>query len=121
MIKETDTFYLNLDEPIQTCMIALRSLILKLDSNIIETQKWGVPCFCYKKKMFCFLSFKQKNKEPYILVVERWRINHLSLESGGLKRMKHLPINADEDLPVAIIEEVLNEVLDLYRNGVIKA
>lgn len=120
MIKETENFYLNLDEPLQSCMLALRDIILKSDDLVTETQKWSLPCFCYKKKMFCFLSFEQKTSEPYLLLVEGWRINHPSLLSAGRKRMKHLPIDVSKDLPVETITEILNEALDFYRNGVIK-
>ena len=119
-MKETDNFYLNLDEPNQSCMLALRSIILKQDDQIMETQKWGLPCFCYKKKMFCFLSTDPKTKEPYILIVKGKLIDHPMLETGNRTRMKILRIDPTEDLPLSVIEEILNEALDLYRNGIIK-
>lgn len=119
-MKKTDNYYLSLEEPNRSCMLVLRDIILKQDEHIMETQKWGMPCFCYEKRMFCFLSVDSKTKEPYILIVEGWRINNPFLESAGRKRMKHLSINANEDWSIEIIEEVLNEALDLYRNGIIK-
>jgi hypothetical protein len=121
MMKETDNFYLNLEEPNYSCMLALRSIILQQDDQIKETQKWSMPCFCYKNRMFCFLSIDKKTKEPYILVVEGRLINHPMLESGTRTRMKVLKVNPNEDLPLSGIVEILTAALDLYRNGIIKS
>ncbi|MDL2214863.1 DUF1801 domain-containing protein [Dysgonomonas sp. OttesenSCG-928-M03] len=119
--KETDRFYFDLEEPTRSCLLALRDIIFKSDDNISETQKWGIPCFSYKKKMFCFLSYEQKTTQPYLLVVEGWRIDHPALEANGRKRMKHLPIDPDHDLPIQTIEEILSKALDFYRDGTIKS
>ena len=100
-------------------MLALRSIILKQDEHITETLKWGMPCFCYKKKMFCFLSEDQKTKEPYILIVEGRLIDHPMLETGNRTRMKILRIDPNKDIPLIVLTEILSEALNLYRNGVI--
>ena len=118
--KETDNFYLNSEEPNRSCLMALRSIILSQDNNIIETRKWNLPCFCYKKRMFCFLSVDQNNI-PYLLIVEGALINHPLLEANGRKRMKSISFDPNEDLPIETIEEILNSALDLYRNGIIKS
>lgn len=121
MIDKLYNFYLEREEPQKSCLLALRDVILAQDEHVSETMKYDMPCFCYNKKMFCLLSFEQRTGKPYILIVEGWRINHPSLESAGRKRMKHLPIDVNQDFPIEIIEKVLNEALDLYRNGIIKA
>ncbi len=53
MSVELHHYYLNKQEPHKRCLLALRSILLEQDKNITETQKWGMPCFCYKNKMFC--------------------------------------------------------------------
>lgn len=120
MIKQLDNFYLSLEEPIQGCLLALRTIILKQDENISETLKWGIPCFCYKNRMFCFLSYEPKTQEPYLLVVEGFRLQHPLLIAAGRKRMKHISFDPEEDLPIESILEILNAALELYRNGTIK-
>jgi hypothetical protein len=70
MIRETDAFYLNQEEPNKSCLLALRTIILDQDKQITETRKYGMPCFCYKGKMFCYLWTDKKTDEPYILMVE---------------------------------------------------
>jgi len=120
-MKETDSFYSELNEPYQSCMLALRSIILEQDENITETQKWGLPCFCYKNRMFCFLSVDKQTKEPYILVVEGRLIDNPILETGNRSKMKILRVDPHKDLPVSAIVEILNQALELYRTGIIKS
>ncbi len=120
MLKETDHFYLNQEEPNKGCLLALRSIILKQDKLISETKKYGMPCFCYKKKMFCYLWTDKKTYEPYILMVEGKHLNHPLLEEGTRSRMKTFKVNPNEDLPIETIGSLLKQALDLYRNGIIK-
>ena len=98
----------------------MRNIILNQDDNITETKKYGMPCFCYKKKMFCYLWTDKKTDEPYILFVEGKYLNHSELEKGDRSRMKILRIDPNADLPVKTIELLLNDALDLYRTGRIK-
>lgn len=120
MIKETSSFYLSKQEPHKSCLLALRSIILRQDPDITETVKYGMPCFCYKKKMFCYLWTDKKTDEPYLLMVEGKHLDHPSLVSGDRARMKILRVNPSKDLPIATIESVLVQALDLYRDGIIK-
>ncbi|MFD2823360.1 DUF1801 domain-containing protein [Lacinutrix iliipiscaria] len=116
----TDNFYLNQEEPNRSCLLLLRDLILNQDQDTSETRKYSMPCFCYKNKMFCYLWIDKKSHEPYILFVEGKHLNHSELEVGSRKRMKTLRINPNEDVPITKITNLINEALDLYRNGIIK-
>lgn len=117
---DKDSFYLNQTEPNGSCLIALRNLIINADANIVETIKWGMPCFCYKNRMFCFLWIDKKTDEPYILLVEGKFLNHQNLETGKRSRMKILRVKPNIDLPIITIKLILNQALNLYRNGIIK-
>ncbi|MNL36222.1 hypothetical protein D3C87_1582920 [compost metagenome] len=119
MLKELDSYYLNKDEPNRSCLLALRSIILDQDTNITETQKWGMPCFCYKKKMFCYLWTDKKTDHPYVLMVEGKYLDYPELEKGDRSRMKIFRVNPNIDLPVMTIESILQKALDLYRKGII--
>ena len=119
-MNDHDSYYLNKEEPNGSCLLALRTMILEQDIHVTETRKWGMPCFCYKKKMFCYLWTDKKTDEPYILMVEGKHLNHPELEAGNRSRMKIFRVNPYHDLPVASIQLILNQALDLYRNGTIK-
>jgi hypothetical protein len=120
MIREIDQYYFQQEEPNRSCLLALRSIILEQDPQVTETRKWGMPCFCYKKKMFCFLWTDKKTLEPYILFVEGKFLEHPQLEKGSRSRMKIFRIKAHEDIPINTLKPLLDEALNLYRNGVIK-
>jgi hypothetical protein len=120
MIREIDTFYLKKEEPNKSCLLALRSIILKQDPTITETQKYGMPCFCYRKKSFCYLWIDKITEEPYLLMVEGKHLLHPALEAGKRSRMKIFRVNPNKNLPVKTIGTILQQSLDLYRTGKIK-
>lgn len=115
------TFYFDRKEPNQSCLLALQHIILKQDTEITETTKYGMPCFCYKKKMFCYLWEDKKTNEPYLLFVEGKYLEHPKLEMGSRARMKIYRVNPNLDIPVKEIELLLNQALDLYRKGILKS
>ena len=120
MAREPDTYYLKINEPNKSCHLALRSIILDQDTQVTETIKYGMPCFCYKKKMFCYLWTDKKTNEPYLLFVELKHLDHPKLEVESRSRMKIFRVNPNKDLPIRTIEKLLNAALDLYRSGIIQ-
>ena len=120
MIPDIDHYYLNKAEPTQSCLLALRTIILQQDPNITETQKYGMPCFCYKKKICCYLWTDKKNNHPYLLMVEGKHLVHPELEAGKRSRMKVFSVDPNKDLPIKTIEVILQKALDLYRTGIVK-
>ena len=119
-MNELNNFYLYIKEPNRSCLLALRNIILDQDKEVTETMKYGMPCFCYRNKMFCYLWIDKKTHEPYILIVEGKYLDHPDLESGKRSRMKILRVNPIQDLPLTKIQLILNQALDLYRTGRIK-
>lgn len=120
MIEELHTYYLGQEEPNRSCLLSLRSIILEQDENITETRKYGMPCFCFKKKMFCYLWTDKKTNEPYILMVEGKHLAHPELEQGERSRMKIFRVDPKKDLPLKTIKVILQSALDLYTKGIIK-
>ena len=70
-----DDFYLKQIEPYRSVFLTLRNVILSLDPNVSDELKYGMPFFCYKKKMFCYFWIERKSKESYIGLVEGGRID----------------------------------------------
>ena len=92
----------------------MRDILLSFDSEITETTKYGMPCFCYKGKMFCYLWQDKKSNEPYFLLVEGINLEHPALESGDRKRMKVYRVNPEKDIDIKVIHAILNEARALY-------
>src|SRR4030095_2244077 len=87
-MTEVDKFYLQQSEPIKSCFLALREIILSHDKEIVNAWKYGLPFFCFRRKMFCYLWIHKKYKQPYLGIVEGKRFNHRALISKKRSRMK---------------------------------
>lgn len=114
MISELDLFYDKQEEPNKGCFLALRSIILNLDSNITEAYKYKLPFFLYKNKMFCYLWKDKQTNVPYIGIVKGNEINHPLLEQGNRKKMKILSVNPNKDIPIEALEDILKSAIKLY-------
>lgn len=121
MPHDLSAFYLSQPEPNKSCLLALRDIILSQDPSVSETIKYGMPCFCYRKKAFCYLWTDKKTKQPYILLVEGKHFHDPELEAGDRSRMKILRIEPTGDLPLPKIRGILTKALDLYRLGILKS
>lgn len=119
-MKELDNFYFKQDEPVKNCLLALRDIILAQDKNITNKLKYGMPFFCYKNKMFCYLWVHKKYKQPYIGIVEGNRFDHPKLIMENRSRMKIMLIDPDKDIPIKEIKGILQKAIGFYKTGVIK-
>ena len=119
-MKQLDDFYFKQQEPLKGTLLALKQIILKQDKDIRNVLKYGMPFFCYKGKMFCYLWVHKKTKQPYIGIVEGKHFDEAFLIQEDRSRMKIMLFNSDEDLPLKQIESVLEKALNLYKSGIIK-
>ena len=115
-----DNFYEQQEEPVKGCLLALRSIILKQDSNITAEWKYGMPLFCYKGKMFCYLWIHKKKHQPYIGIVEGKYFDEPFLVQEKRSRMKIMLFDPAKDIPKKTVESILQKGLNLYRTGIIK-
>lgn len=114
-MKEVDSFYLKQEEPTRSCLMALREIILSQDKDITHVLKYGMPFFCYKGKMFCYLWIHKKYQQPYIGIVEGKSIEHPDLIIEKRSRMKIMLFDPNNDLPLETIEMILKKLLRLYK------
>jgi len=120
MLRDIDNFYLQKDEPVKSCLLALREIILSQDKDITSAWKYGMPFFCYKGKMFCYLWIHKNRLQPYIGLVEGKHLTHPDLLSEKRSRMKILLIDPSKDLPVKKIQLILKQAIDLYKTGIVE-
>ncbi len=115
-MKESNqlNYYLSLEEPLQSCLLAVRDIILSMDEEISECIKYGVPCFVIKGKPLCYLFKKKSEKFPYILFVKGKELHFPELDSGDRKLMKSLSIDPEKDIEMELIKKILLAALELY-------
>ncbi|PIF29635.1 uncharacterized protein DUF1801 [Flavobacterium sp. 9] len=119
-MKQLDDFYLKQEEPIKGLFLALKEIILKQDEDITNVLKYGMPFFCYKGKMFCYLWTHKKYKQPYIGIVEGKHFDEDFLLQENRSRMKIMLFDINEDLPLEQIEDIIQKAIKLYKSGIIQ-
>ncbi len=115
MLRPIDNYFLQHDEPAKSCLQFLREYILKQDQLITEEWKYGMPFYCYKGKMFCYLWKHKKNHQPYIGIVDGKLMDDPELILEKRSRMKILLIDPTADLPVQKVHDVINRALNLRK------
>lgn len=116
-MRPIDRFYEEKEEPIKSCLMALRDILQNFDIEITEEWKFKLPYFYYKGKMFCYIWIDKKTKNPYLGIANGYLINHPSLIAGNRSHVKILPIDMYKDIPIDDIYEILN-ISKSFRDGV---
>ena len=114
-MEKMDHFYLDREEPIKSCLLALREIILRQNPEISAAWKYGMPFFCFRGKMFCYLWIHKKLGQPYLGIVEGKHFEQPFLIQEKRSRMKIMLFDPNEDLPLETIESILQQALQLYQ------
>ena len=103
-----DYYYAKQELYTRECLLALKHIIMSIDSEIIAVRKYQIPFFCYKGFNLAFLWVHRKK----ILVgfVEDKKI------TGQRKdKVETIEINPMEDIPVLTIRESIENLRDKYN------
>jgi hypothetical protein len=114
-MRETDEWFNKQQEPVKSCLLALREVVLRHNEHMTEHWKYRMPCYCYKNKMFCYLRIDKATQWPYVLIVEGKDVTHALLEEGNRSRMKRLMINPEKDIPIKVIRSIFKTLISRYR------
>ena len=115
MLKPADNYFLQQEEPVKSCLLALRKIILAQHMQVTETWKYGMPFYCCNGKMFCYLWFHKKYQQPYLGIVDGSKINHPLLVQEKRARMKIMLVDPGKDIPVKTIRMILQKALSFYQ------
>lgn len=110
-VTPLESFYLNQEEPLQSCLLALRDLIKAYSPDITERWYYKLPCFFSEGKIFCYVWVEKKTSLPYIAFYPGEHLTHPLLEKGSRTKSKMLYIQPDQDLPLTVIYEIIDEIL----------
>lgn len=115
MTSKLDNYYLSKEEPLKSCLLALRDVIVGQDPHITKEWKFAFPFFYYKGKMFCYTRIDKKSGQPYIGFMDGIRINHPALILENRSKIKVLPIDPSTDLPIAAIRDILTQAIAVHN------
>ncbi|MFY0602249.1 MAG: DUF1801 domain-containing protein [Cyclobacteriaceae bacterium] len=114
-IRELDDFYLNKDEPVKSCLLALRDIIFRYNDDFLPAWKYRLPCFIYQDSIFCYLWVDKKTQFPYIAIGKGVQIEHPALFKGDRTFVKLLYIDPEKDIPIDTIHEIFDMAMRLYK------
>ncbi|MCA0429822.1 MAG: DUF1801 domain-containing protein [Bacteroidetes bacterium] len=113
-VTPLDNFYIQQNESLKSCYLALRDIILSQHKQITPEWKYGCPFFYFKGKMFCYLWFHKKLKQPYIAIMKGKLIKDELLLAEGRKNIKIMLFDPNNDLPIKKINAILQKAIELY-------
>lgn len=112
-IAELDNYYLKHPEPIQGCLLALKSIILGVNKEISHERIYQIPFFCYKGKKLCFLWVNRKK-----LLLGFVEDKSLFPKIPGVRskdQFSTMIIDPNADLPLEIILKNLQDGIAKYE------
>lgn len=115
MLNPLDNWYGSQQEPARSCLLAVRKHLLDKVPDLTEAWKYGMPFFCYRNKMLCYVWLHKTTGYPYLGLVDGKLIGHPALIQDKRKRMKIFPIDPVKDLPLDIINGLLDDMLALRK------
>jgi len=114
-MRPIDNYFLQKKEPIKSCLQFLRAHILRQNEEVTEAWKYGMPFYCYRGKMLCYLWVHKTLGKPYLGLVDGNRINHPDLLQEKRARMKIFLIDPTKDIPVKKLNILLKLAIDLRK------
>ena len=103
--KTLEYYYLSKPEPYQSCLLALKDIILTTNLGIQHERKFQIPFFTYKGKKMGYLWLNRKK-----LMLGFCLDKSLQLITPGIQpkdKYESIAINPNEDIPVDIIRQKL--------------
>ena len=113
-MKPIDNFYLEKKEPIKSCLLALKSMIINYHPDIEPRWYYRLPCFMYKNQIFCYLWVDKKTNFPYIAIGKGVHIDHPDLIQGNRTFVKLLLVDPSKDIPQKKIYDIFDLAMQLY-------
>lgn len=104
-----EEYYQQLDEPHRSCLLAIRQIILRADSQITESFTWNMPLFKYRKKILCYLRQHKQSKRFYLGLSEGKHLHHQALKAEGRKQYKAYYFDTDADIDQTLINQWIKQ------------
>lgn len=113
-MKAIDDFYSDQEEPIKSCLFALKTIITDYSADLESRWYYRLPCFMYQNQIFCYLWIDKKTQFPYIAIGKGVKIEHPDLIQGKRTFTKLLFIDPNKDIPLKKIHHIFDMAMKLY-------
>lgn len=109
--KTLESYYLTKSEPYQSCLLALRQLILSVDPLITTERKFQIPFFHYHGKKLGYLWLNGKKLMIGFCLDKSLQDTVAELKSKDIYESFRIDQNAD--LPVDLIRNKLKALITI--------
>ncbi|MES3017652.1 MAG: DUF1801 domain-containing protein [Bacteroidota bacterium] len=99
--KTLESYYISKAEPFQSCLLALRHLILSIDPLITTERKFQIPVFQYRDKKLAYLWLNGRKLMIGFCLDKRVQPVTAGLQAKDI--YESFRIDPDADLPVDVI------------------
>jgi hypothetical protein len=108
-----DFYYNRQNSLTRECLLALKSIILSVNAEIVPARKYQIPFFCYRNFNLGFLWVNRKK----ILVgfVEDRKILPQPIAGKTKDNVTFLEINPLEDIPIEEIQNAYKKLIERYN------
>ena len=107
-------YYEKQDTATRECLIALKSIVLSIDSNIIHKRKYQIPFFCYNEFN---LGFLWVHKKKIIVGFIEDKKSFPTTEKHLKDNVTTLQINQLVDIPIDDIKQTFRQLIEKYNKN----
>ncbi|MBC7398600.1 MAG: DUF1801 domain-containing protein [Mucilaginibacter sp.] len=114
MIPTLEAYYASKPEPYQSCLLALKDIILRTNPGICHERKFQIPFFTYKGKKLGYLWLNGKK----LMLGFCWdkSLHEVIPNVRPKDKYESMRIDPNADIPIDVILEKLNYYLGLIDN-----
>jgi hypothetical protein len=115
MLTALESYYVNKPEPYQSCLLALRDIILRANPDICHERKFQIPFFTYKNKKLGYLWLNNKK-----LMLGFCLDKSLQEAIAGTKpkdKYESVRIDPNADIPIEMLMEKLHYYIGKIDQG----
>lgn len=107
-----DHYYFKQPEPFQSCLLALKEIILAHDPQITHGRMFQIPFFFYRDKKLAFLWINRK--KLLLGFVEDMKIQKAVAGTRRKNKYETMEIDPEMDIPVKTIAKKLDALIRKY-------
>jgi len=116
MNTQLENYYLSKPEPYQSCLLALKHIILSASKGVVHERKFQIPFFMYKGKKLGYLWLNRKK-----LMVGLCTDKSLLRFPEGVRpkdKYESFQVDPEQDLPVDLILSKLHSYLSAIDHAI---
>jgi hypothetical protein len=111
-VNPLESYYDKQNDETKACLLALKSIIMSVDPQIVHFRKYQIPFFRYKNFGISFLWINKKK------IILSFVVDKKAMPQEKMKRQKDgvstLEINPLEDIPIDQIKHSIKELIRKY-------